>query len=80
MRPIAIPVLLPVMAAEVVAPCLPTMPTPAVPGNNESTATRRTALPDGDRRGAGICLTPSEFFTSRHGQFFIVCAELLDLF
>ncbi len=38
------------------------------------------ALPDGDRRGAGIWLTPSEFFTSRPGQFFIVCAELLDLF
>ena len=43
-------------------------------------STRRKALPDGDLRGAGICLTLSEYFTSRHGQFFIVCAELLDLF
>ncbi len=41
---------------------------------------RQKPLPNGDRRDAGIGLTSSEFFTSRHSQFFIVCAERLDLF
>jgi hypothetical protein len=41
---------------------------------------RQKPLPNGDCRGAGIGLTSSEFFTSRHGQFFIVCAEGLYLF
>ncbi len=41
---------------------------------------RQTPLPNGDREDTGIGLTSSEFFTSRHGQFFIVCAERLDLF
>ena len=30
--------------------------------------------------GADIGFASSEFFTSRHGQLFIVCAERLDFF
>ena len=58
----------------------PTMPPLATQAHDEALAPRPHALPDGDLRGAGICLTPPEFFTSRHGQFFIVCAKRLDLF
>ena len=49
-------------------------------GNNESTSIKQKALSNGDRGDTGIGLTLSEFFTSRHGQLFRVCAERLDLF
>ena len=38
------------------------------------------SLPNGDHRDAVAGLTSSAFFTNRHGQFFIVCAERLDRF